>query len=211
MKIKGMQLPPGMGLSEFLKKAKEGMQDDIYGALANPIIQSEDMIPERIALLERLNNNLGFDTMPESALTQTDIRRAIDAATFGSLEGNLNAKASFNDLIGKYEDPTLQALNNMRDEGIAFHIPMWQTSQNEYFDPQFDLSLILNKVFPSDVSPYGYNDEAKWIENNDTGEITSELGYLSPNNDEPPAVASAELFNSLSDEDLLKLLLKNKA
>lgn len=66
-------------------------------------------------------------------------------------------------------------------------------------------------AFPSDESPYYYNDDANWIENLDTGEITSELGYLSPNTDEPPAVASAELFNSLSDEDLLKLLLKNKA
>ena len=68
--------------------------------------------------------------------------------------------------------------------------------------------LQLPREFPSDVydiwSSVGSN-----ILNNDTGEITSFPGYYNPDGTEPPAVASAELFNSLSDEDLLNLLPKD--
>ena len=210
MKIKGMQLPPGMGLSEFLKKAKEGMQDDIYGALSNPTMQSEDMLPDRMAWLEELNTNLGFDTLPESAISQTDIRKLIDLATYGNLNKKVNSTVNLKDPVEAYDDPTLQALGSMVDEGEALNIPMWQTSQQEFHSDTQDLLDYLNNTFPSDRGSV-WASMGSNILNNNTGEITSSPGYYNPDGTEPPAVASAELFNALTDEDLLKLLIKKKA
>ena len=66
--------------------------------------------------------------------------------------------------------------------------------------------LQIPREFPSDNF---WEDTPDGILNTLTGKITSFPEYYNPDGTEPPAVASAELFNALTDEDLLNLLPKD--
>ena len=281
MRIKGVPLPSGMGLSEFLKKSKEGAQDAMYGSLANP--HATD-IAGRSFVLDKLNNFMNLENFPGNQLTSTDVIQALNAADYGNSIGRILQNANPNNT----GDDLLMNINALEDASYELGLPMKQVAENpssltnsqlltllSNTQPQlysaltestsepdsiidnwdlnnardtigrgYDPDLILetadsltedgwgpdnqdilralentslvadndfnqNKLFPSDFSPYVVNKND--IINHDTGEITSmrDENYFSPDNLESPAVLSAEFFNSLSDEDLLKQAILN--
>lgn len=124
MRINGIQFPPGMGLSEFLKLSKEGMQDYTYGSLANPIAQSEDLIPERMNLLQNLNNELNLENIPGDQITESMIRDALNKATYGNTFGNIFAQQSHQNMIDNGVVDNLEYLSS--ETGL----PIWQLNQN---------------------------------------------------------------------------------
>ena len=126
---------------------------------------------------------------------------------------------TYSDLASEFYDPET---GNPKEMGLSpsdlvnhqYFIPGEKNPFSDGFladkneNPLGGGSFAYYNPFPSDMDWLSKNGD---IINDYTGEITSSPGYYSPDGTEPPAVASAELFNALTDEDLLKLLNKKKA
>lgn len=124
---------------------------------------------------------------------------------------------TYSDVVSKFYDPET---GEPEFAGVVpadlinswYHVPgeknpfskKFLTNKND--NPLGGGSFAYTNPFPSDNF---WRDTPGGILNTSTGKITSFPEYYNPDGTEPPAVASAELFNALTDEDLLNLLPKD--
>lgn len=141
MRIKGVPLPSGMGLSEFLKKSKEGAQDALYGSLSNP--HATD-IAGRSFILDKLNNFMNLENIPGNQLTSTDVIQALNAADYGNPIGKVLQNVNPNDT----NDDLVMNINALEDASYELGLPMKQMVENPSSLTDSQLLTLLSNTQP---------------------------------------------------------------